>query len=74
MFALDYTGAQVITDEVVAAQGFVYQWVPAGTVVIPHMDALYVNDLQAPVPTKAAGVLAYRSNVITDVDKVLSPW
>lgn len=74
MFALDYTGAQVITDEVVAEQGFVYQWVPAGTVVTPHPDVLYVNDLQAPVPPKAAGVLAYRNNVITDVDKVISPW
>ena len=43
--------------------GQVYQWVPAGTIVVPHIDVLYENDIQAPVTPKTAGVvLPYRVN------------
>jgi hypothetical protein len=75
LFHRDVADDVLLTDEVEAEQGKVYQWVPAGTIVVPHIDVLYPDDLQAPVIPKTPGVvLPYRSNIYTDYDKVLNPW
>jgi hypothetical protein len=74
LFQRDVADNVLLTDEVEAAQGKVYQWVPAGTIVVPHINVLYPNDLQAPVIPKTPGVvIPYRSN-ISDADKVRNPW
>lgn len=74
LFSRDIADDTLITDEVMAAQGFVYQWVPAGTFVVAHIDVLYANDIQTPVPTKPAGVLSYRTDIYADLGGVLNPW
>lgn len=53
-----------ITDEEVAKQGYVYEWVPAGTRVRPHWDVLYAGDVHQPV-SEVAG------SPVTDID---DPW
>ena len=72
MFARQIDGTTLITDEVMREQGIVYEWVPAGTVVVPHMDVLYPNDLQLVVPDKV-GVLSYRANA-ADLQGIVNPW
>ena len=54
-------------------QGKVYQWVPAGTNITPHIDVLYPNDLQSPVTPKPAGVLPYRVDE-DDTEGLVNPW
>ena len=73
MFARQISDTTLITDEVMAKQGICYEWVPAGTVVTPHMDVLYPNDLRLPVPTRT-GVLSYRLDPINDLQGILNPW
>ena len=73
LFSRDIDDATLITDEVMNEQGYVYQWVPAGTIVVPHMDVLYPNDLQAPVPPKSSTVVAWRTSS-TDLLGMPFPW
>jgi hypothetical protein len=49
----------IVTDEDVREAGMVYNWVPAGVTVIPHLDVFYPNDLRTPPPTKVATVTPY---------------
>jgi hypothetical protein len=74
LFSRDISDDTLITDEVMAAQGFVYRWVPAGTFVVAHIDVLHPNDIMASVPPKPAGVLPYRVDVLADLDGVINPW
>ena len=39
----------IVTSQEMTEHGLVYQWVPAGQVVLPHWDVLFVNDLQHPI-------------------------
>ena len=73
LFAREIDDDVLITDEVMAKQGFVYRWVPAGTLVIPHIDVLYPNDLQLEIPAKT-GVLSYRVDIDRDLQGVKNPW
>ena len=52
LFGMDVDDDDVLTDAEVEEWGYVYRWVPAGMTVTPHIDVLYVNDQQAPVPAK----------------------
>lgn len=62
LFAYDISGADpTVTDEEISEQGLAYRWVPAGTLVVPHLDVLYPNDLQAPVPDVSGNVTSYAS-------------
>ena len=74
MFAREVADDELVTDEVVAAQGISYGWVPAGTNVTPHMDVLYPHDLQLVVPDKPASVLSYRVTEDGDPQGVVYPW
>ena len=71
IFAQDLDDNDVLTNEEVEAWGFVYRWVPAGMTVVPHIDVLYVNDLQAPVNPKTT--VNPRSTAPDDTG-VLNPW
>ena len=72
MFARQIEDTTLITDEVMRAQGICYDWVPAGTIVTPHIDVLYPNDLQLVVPDKV-GVLSYRTSD-DDSQGIRNPW
>ena len=76
LFARNIDDDVLVTDEVMGEQGLIYKWVPAGTIIQPHIDVLYPNDLQAPVPPKPASVLPYRAvgNYFTDLGGVINPW
>ena len=74
LFARNIDDDEIVTDKDMEGQGKVYQWVPAGTTVVPHIDVLYPNDLQSPVPAKQTGVLPYRVDPYADVDGVTNPW
>ena len=74
LFGRNVDDIEVVTDEEMEAQGKVFQWVPAGTVVVPHIDVLYPNDLQSPVSPKPPGVLPYRVDEATDLNGMLNPW
>jgi len=63
----------IITDEDVMEAGMVYNWVPAGVTVIPHLDVFYPNDLRTPPPAKSATILPYY-NESTAPMGVPSPW
>jgi hypothetical protein len=63
----------LVTDADVAKWGLVYQWVPAGVLVTPHIEVFYPDDLRAPVPPKTAGVIPYSSDDGRD-GGVVSPW
>lgn len=66
--------ATLVTDQdVILENGLVYRWVPAGINVTPHIDVLYPEDTQAPLPPKPAGVLAYKTDD-TDLGGVINPW
>lgn len=73
LFGLNVGEDTLITDEEMVLQGKVYQWIPAGTTVVPHIDVLYPNDLQSPVTPKPPGVLPYRIDV-EDVGGLVNPW
>ena len=73
LFGLNVGDDTLITDEEMVLQGKVYQWIPAGTTVVPHIDVLYPNDLQSPVTPKPPGVLPYRID-IEDVGGLVNPW
>lgn len=47
----------IVTDVDVMAAGMVYDWVPAGVTVIPHMDVFYPTDLKGPLPPRRGTVL-----------------
>ena len=66
--------SKTVTDEEMEAQGKVFQWVPAGTIIVPHIDVLYPNDLQSPVSPKSPGVLPYRVDEATDLNGMINPW
>ena len=71
IFGQDVDDDDVLTNEEVEAWGFVYRWVPAGVSVTPHIDVLYVNDTQAPVPAKTA----ITPRQVTSGDSgVVDPW
>jgi hypothetical protein len=81
LFARKIDDATIITDAVLKEQGYVYQWVPAGTFIVTHMDTLYPNDLGpsgTALPAKPSGVIAYRSGVLppttADLIKISTPW
>lgn len=61
---------EFLVDTEVAAAGMVYQWVPAGTSVIPHIDVFYPEDQRTPVPPK--GTLSPYATPSTD--GVVNPW
>jgi hypothetical protein len=63
----------VFTDEEVAAQGLVFQWVPAGTPVQQHLDVLYTNDPQSEVADVSGPVTPYASGP-NDLMGVVDPW
>lgn len=73
LFAQDIEGVAVVTDEVMTQQGFVYQWVPAGMTVQPHIDVLYPHDLQLPPASRSGTVLHYRASP-SDLQGVVNPW
>jgi hypothetical protein len=76
LFATDTNVANadaILTDDDVALWGLVYQWVPAGVQVVPHIDVFYPGDLRAPVPPKSAGVIPYRTGP-NDTTGVVNPW
>ena len=73
LFGRNLDEEEIVTDEEMELQGKVYQWVPAGTNIVPHIDVLYPNDLQSPVVPKPPGVLPYRLD-IDDVEGVINPW
>lgn len=62
-----------VTDEEVEGQGFVYKWVPAGVRVIPHMDVLWVGDVQSPVPAVSGTVTPLKTSS-TDALGVYPAW
>lgn len=62
-----------VTDSEIEGQGFVYGWVPAGVRVIPHMDVLWVGDVQPVVPAVSGSVLAVKA-WSTDALGVQSAW
>jgi hypothetical protein len=70
IFGQDVNNDDVLTNEEVEAWGYVYRWVPAGMTVTPHIDVLYVNDLQAPVTPKTA---VFARQVGSDTG-VVNPW
>lgn len=74
LFSREIDDATLITDEVNDELGYVYQWLPAGTFVVTHMDVLQPNDLKQPLPAKGSGVLAYRVTMPADILKVTTPW
>lgn len=43
---------ELLTDVDVMAAGMVYDWVPAGVTVIPHLDVFYPTDLHGPLPPR----------------------
>lgn len=61
----------VITDTEVMKAGMVYQWIPAGVTVIPHIDVLYPDDLRSAPPAKSATVLPYDNGTNGGV---VNPW
>ena len=63
----------LLTDADVVKWGLVYQWVPAGVMVTPHIEVFYPYDLRAPVPPKPAGVIPYTANDGRD-GGVINPW
>ncbi len=56
-----------VTDEEISEQGLAYRWVPAGTLVVPHLDVLYPNDLQSPVPDVSGAVTPYATDTTPGV-------
>jgi hypothetical protein len=72
LFARDLDGS-VVTDTDMEEQGLVYQWVPAGTVVVPHWDVLFANDVPQPVPEPIGAVLGYKVDEDDDMG-VVNPW
>ena len=74
LFNRDVDDDTLITDEVMEEMGFVYKWVPAGTVVIPHIGVLHPNDLVLPVQTKSpTSYLPYMTSG-TDLLGIMNPW
>jgi hypothetical protein len=61
------------TDQDAAELGMAYQWVPAGTPVVAHMDVLYPNDPVSPLPPVIGSPLAYSTGE-ADLLGVTSPW
>ena len=74
LFGRNVDEDEIVTDEEMELQGKVYQWVPAGTNIVPHIDVLYPNDLQSPVTPKPPGVLPYRSDEYEDLEGLTNPW
>jgi hypothetical protein len=74
MFSRDLTDDTLVTDEVMAEQGFIYTWVPAGTSVVPHIDVLYPGDLQLEIPVKSPTVLPYKDGGANQKAGVTNPW
>ena len=74
LFAWDIdTNDFVVTDTEIEAQGYVYKWVPAGTRVTPHLDCLWMNDIQAPV-TNNAGQAVIPYYTVPGSTGVTNPW
>ena len=72
LFAYAIAGEDpTVTDEEISEQGLVYRWVPAGTLVVPHLDVLYPNDLQSPVPDVSGAVTPYAT---ASAPGVANPW
>jgi hypothetical protein len=68
LFAYAISGADpTVTDEEISEQGLAYRWVPAGTLVVPHLDVLYPNDLQSPVPDVTGAVTPYATDTTPGV-------
>jgi len=63
----------VLSDAEVAEAGMVYQWVPAGVTVVPHIDVFYPGDTRPPPPTKSAAIQPYYDPV-TQRMGVVNPW
>src|SRR5215467_13499987 len=64
----------VVTDTEIESQGFVYKWVPAGVRVTPHMDVLWVGDIQTqPVNNAGTAILPYKTGP-TDTTGITNPW
>ena len=63
----------VLSDAEVAEAGLVYQWVPAGVSVIPHIDVFYPGDTRPPPPLKSAAIQPYY-DADTQRMGVLNPW
>jgi hypothetical protein len=75
LFAWDIAADDyVVTDEEVEAQGYVYKWVPAGIRVTPHLDVLWPNDIQEPVPNNAGTPVTPYQTGPTDFAGVINPW
>ena len=73
LFAWDLGNDTLITDEEMVAQGFAYQWVPAGITITPHIDVLHPFDPVAPLPAKEGGVMAYKVDA-NDKMGITNPW
>jgi hypothetical protein len=62
----------LITDDDVKKAGLVYQWVPAGVSVVPHIDVFYPDDLRLPPSAKASTVYPYYAE--DEPFGVVNPW
>jgi hypothetical protein len=74
---VDQTPA-TLTDDEAEQQGLAYQWVPAGTPVIGHLNVLYPNDPMwnesRPLVPYAGPILAYRTDAAPSLQNIVSPW
>jgi hypothetical protein len=74
---VDQTPA-TLTDDEAEQQGLAYQWVPAGTPVIGHLNVLYPHDPMwdepRPMVPYAGPVLAYRTAAAPSLQNIVSPW
>ena len=74
MFARETDDLSKITDEDLEQYGYVYKWIPSGTVVIPHSGVLHEGDSVATVIAKdPTSVLSYKASD-TDVMGIDNPW
>lgn len=62
----------LITDDEIRAAGAVYNWVPAGVSVVPHIDVFYPGDLRNPPPPKTKPPLPYYD--VNNPMGVSYPW
>ena len=74
MFARETDDLSKITDEDLEQYGYVYKWIPSGTIVIPHSGVLHEGDTVAEVIYKdPTSVLSYKADD-TDVMGIDNPW
>jgi len=79
LFATSLEDQAKLTSADVLSEGLVYQWIPAGLLVEPHWDVLFVGDLQHPVTPVSPPVTPYKAALYGTPEwgadmGVTSPW